>query len=225
MPFSDIYSPERDALPELAHETPSQDELKGYLQQHWERSIFATYWVTPEQASHWYSPDVAQAFISLQRLDGQAFAVRAFDAIFAGLNRMNRLPRNHPFWQNTNCRPTIYKLGEFCYIIRTEAPRDIDALWAAAILPVWFGRNDFGQEAWLELSRLPEFDLRYPLNAALTTHLNANSTEEQTYTFLREANAIGDTIPILRRLSVESAGLAAVWAHQVLQLIEEPAGL
>lgn len=205
-------------MPELAHETPSQDELDIYLREHLTRSTFAPFGMMPEQLSRSFSADVARAFISLSRLDGQAFARQAFKAIFAGLNRMNDLPRNHPFWHKTNRRPTIYKLAEFCHMKRIESPGDPELLWAAAIIPVWFGHNDFGQEAWLKLSHLPEFEVRWPLYAALTLHLTANFTEEQVSNFLREANAIRESTPILRQRAMESEGLSVTWATRVLHL-------
>ena len=103
-----------------------------------------------------------------------------------------------------------------------EDPRDPEALWAAAILPVWFGRNDFGQESWLELSRLPEFDLRWPLYAALTIDLTANSTAWQVAEFLQKANATRESTPILQRIADESEGQSQAWANRVLRLTTEP---
>ena len=177
---------------------------------------------TREKLFKFFPPEVAQAFVALNELDGQLFALRAVDAISTGLAMMNGLSRSDPFWQGTNSRPTIYKLSEFCRMKRVEDPRNRALPWAVAVLPVWFGSNDFGQEAWLELSRLPEFDLRWPLCAALTTHLNANETEEQVASFLREANAVHESGPILRRIATEAEGLAGQWATQVLRLIGEP---
>jgi hypothetical protein len=174
-----------------------------------------------DEPSKMFGPEAGQAFVSLMKLDGQAFAHRAFDAIFTALTTLNGLPRNDPFWHNTNSRPTIYKLGEFCRRKLTENPSDLAFLWAAAILPVWFGSGRFGQEAWLALSRLPDFDLRWPLYAALITHLSVDFTEEQVATFLREANATREAGPILRHIATEGAGLPVIWATQVLQLIGE----
>jgi hypothetical protein len=210
-------------MPELAHETPSQHELDAYLREHLSHSMFAAFGMTPEQLSQSFPAGVAEAFISLGRLDGQAFALRAFEATFAGLNRMNSLPRSDEFWLNTNRRPTIYKLPDFCRMKLIEDPRDPEALWVAAIIPVWFGHNDFGQEAWLELSRLPGFEARWPLCAALTVHLTAHFTEEQVSDFLREADATREATPILRRIADEGEGLCVTWANRVLHLVKDPA--
>jgi hypothetical protein len=207
-------------MPELAHEIPSQDELKAYLQEHVDGSMFAPFWMSPEQLFHWFLPETARAFITTSDMDGRAFALLAFDAILAGLSRMNSLPRNHPFWQNTNFRPTIYKLPGFCRMQLMRAPHDPEVLWAAAIIPVWFGRNDFGQASWLDLSRQPGFDVRWPIYAALTTHLTAQFTEEQVSHFLRDAGLTLEAIPILRRIAAESDGTSVPWANRVLQLLE-----
>lgn len=208
-------------MPELAHETPSESELKAYLEEHVASSMLAPFGMTGEQLSQSFAPEVARAFVSLRELDGQLFARRAVDAIAVGLAMMNGLARTDVFWRGTNNRPTIYKLGEFCRMKRIEDPRNLALLWVAAILPVWFGSNDFGQEAWVEFSRLPEFDVRWPLYAALTIHLTANATEDQVSNFLREVNAIRESGPILRRVATEGDGLAVTWATQILQLIGE----
>jgi hypothetical protein len=207
-------------MPELAHETPSEGELKTYLEEHLKSSMLAPFGMTPEQLFKSFTPDLAQAFASLNELDGGLFAQRAIEAIFTGLKMVNGLPRNDPFWQGTNRRPTIYKLAEFCGIKR--GPQNRPVLWVAAILPVWFGSNDFGQEAWTELSRLPEFDLRWPLYAALTIHLTASATEEQVSEFLRGTGAIRESGPILRRIAMDGKGLAVTWAAEVLQRVGEP---
>jgi hypothetical protein len=208
-------------MPELVHETPSESELKAYLEEHVASSMLAPFGMTREQLSQSFAPEVARAFVSLRELDGQSFARRAVDAIAVGLAMMNGLARTDVFWRGTNSRPTIYKLGEFCRMKRIEDPRNLALLWVAAILPVWFGSNDFGQEAWVEFSRLPEFEVRWPLYAALTIHLTANATEDQVSNFLREVNAIRESGPILRRIATEGDGLAVTWATQILQLIGE----
>jgi len=149
-------------MPEIANEIPTHDELQAYWQQHWVRSALRSFEIPPEELMRWYIPEVARAFQSLIRMDGREFARFAYQAILTGLERLNQLPRSHPFWRNTNRRPTIYKLGEFCRLELAIAPGDSELLKAAALLPVWHGSNDFGQEDWLELCRQPGFDLRWP---------------------------------------------------------------
>lgn len=94
-------------MPELKHETPSESELGAYLQEHFAGSVFACFEMPTEQLARRFSGDVARFFEALGRMDGLQFAHLAFNALMAGLTRMNSLPRNHPFWRNTNCPPQL----------------------------------------------------------------------------------------------------------------------
>jgi hypothetical protein len=208
-------------MPELKHEVPSESELRAYLQEHFARSVFACFQMPAEQLARSFSGDVARSFEALARMDGLQFAHLAFNAVMDGLTRMNSLPRDHPFWQNTNRRPTIYKLSEFCHLELAEDPANSDALLAAAILPVWFASNDFGQEIWLQIRVQIGFDIRWPIYAASTTHVNASPTVEQTVQFLRDADCERSSHPILLRIATEGDGLAVSWARRVLCLLDD----
>src|SRR5262245_57664333 len=61
-------------------------------------------------------------------LDGD-FIDRIFHAVVAGLYRLDALPRDHPFWENTNRRPTFGKLAEFAEAILRYDPSDHHACW------------------------------------------------------------------------------------------------
>jgi len=100
-------------------------------------------------------------------------------------------------------------------------PGDPELLQAAALLSVWHGSNDFGQEAWLELCRQPGFDLRWPLYAALTTELTAYPTAEQAAVFLRAQGPAPASISLLRRIAAEGEGMAVPWANQILDPLEQ----
>jgi hypothetical protein len=114
-------------MPELAHEYPTSEELQAYLHEHLDRSMF----------SDW-SKATDGAAVSIVRQNGQVFSARAYEALLTGLSRLNELPRTNPFWRNTNNRPTIYKLGEFCQMKLADAPEDKDrALRTASILQRW----------------------------------------------------------------------------------------
>ena len=210
-------------MPELKHEISSDDELRAYLKEHLAGSAFAAFQMPPAELARFFIPEAARAFESLGRMDGPAFAALGFDAILRGLSRMNALVRTHPFWHNTNNRATIYKLPEFCRLELAADPLDSDALWAAAILSVWFGRNDFGQGSWAPLCR-HGLDMRWPIYAALTTHLEANHTEEQVVDFLRDVAGEREALPTLHRIATEGEGTAMSWAARVLDLLGEPAG-
>jgi hypothetical protein len=93
-------------------------------------------------------------------------------------------------------------------VAANRQPSGLEALLTMALLPVWFGLNHFGQESWLALSQVPGFEVHWPLYAALTIHLTANTTEDQVSDFLQKAGSIGGATPILRRIAAEGDGLA-----------------
>lgn len=61
-------------------------------------------------------------------------ARRVYDCVEAGLRRLNRVPSTAPFWERTNRRPTIYKLGDYVGWLVGEAGTDEGALeeWGSA---------------------------------------------------------------------------------------------
>jgi hypothetical protein len=203
-------------MPELAHEIPSDEELAACLREHWKRAAPELYERSPGDLHRIMAREYADAFLSLAELDGREFARRSWDAVFAVAQRLNALSRDHEFWRNTNRRPTYYKLSEFCSLVSSANPQDAGALWALGVLPVWHGSNDFGQEAWLALSHLPEFDIRWPIYAAITTDLNANETAAQTVEFLRASHAEEKAGPILQQIAQQAVGPAADWAVAVI---------
>jgi hypothetical protein len=207
-------------MPELAHEIPTEDEHWAYLQQHLHGSAYIYAFTPREELVRCFHPEVLAAMLWFLPFGGRELADRAITAIWSGLRRMNQLPRNHPFWHDTNCRPTYYKLGEFCRLELAESPDDLQALWALAVLPVWHFANDFGQEYWLALARLPGFDVRWPLYAALTTELTANQTAADFAGFVQQADAMESAVPILQRIAAEGYGLCGSWATEVLRLIK-----
>src|SRR5687767_7728034 len=62
-------------------------------------------------------------------LNGDGLFSRASRAILDGLYRLDALPREDPFWQNTNNRATIHKLGEFCRLLLKQNPANTRAIW------------------------------------------------------------------------------------------------
>ena len=204
-------------MPELRNEHPSNDELREYLNQHVPGSVFAAFFLTPEQVTAGFPNGVARAFASLRRMDGEAFAQLAYDSLLAGMERMNELPRSDPFWENTNNRPTIFKLPQFRERELAPGTGSDEALWTAVFSHIWHGPNDFGERWWLELSRRGSLDVRWPVYAALTIHLTASSTIEQLPDFLRKSKMREAAVPVIHTIAREADGDAVMWAESVLK--------
>ncbi len=105
------------------------------------------------------------------------FIDRIVHAVVAGLYRLDALPREHPFWENTNRRPTFGKLAEFAEGVLRYDPSDEHACWMLAAADVINGANAFGLEAWWRLHQLGTLDAAWPINAAL--HLWLQTGKDQ----------------------------------------------
>jgi hypothetical protein len=103
------------------------------------------------------------------------FIDRIFNAVVTGLYRLDTLPRNHPFWENTNRRPTFAKLLEFAEAILRFNPADEHACWMLAATSVLNLSNSYGLEGWDRLYQLGLLRAAWPINAAL--HLRTTSRE------------------------------------------------
>lgn len=61
--------------------------------------------------------------------------------IVTGFRRLDALPREHPFWEQSNRRPTLGKLSAFsAYVLRDE-PRDLSALRTAVAYQILTYQN------------------------------------------------------------------------------------
>src|SRR5215212_8070613 len=65
---------------------------------------------------------VRSAF-SAAHLD-QGFAGRLREAIFVGFSRLDALPRDDPFWENTNRRPTRSKIRDLAGYVLKRGPKE-----------------------------------------------------------------------------------------------------
>ncbi len=98
-------------MPELSCENPSREELQSYLNEHWEDT---------KKGLEYFRNGFGVDFKNL--------AGKFYDSILNSLYRLNDFPRENKFWHNTNNKPTIYKLDEFCQLKLSENPNDILAL-------------------------------------------------------------------------------------------------
>jgi hypothetical protein len=102
-------------------------------------------------------------------------------SIATGLYRLDRLPREHPFWDNTNRRPTFGKLRDFAEALLRYNPADQNAAWILAAVEVLYGSNTFGLPGWRSIHAMGALDVRWPLNAAL--HLWRTSGQDHLLTY------------------------------------------
>jgi hypothetical protein len=87
-------------------------------------------------------------------------------SVATGFYRLDSLPREHPFWDNTNRRPTFGKLSDFADALVAHNPTDQNAAWILAAVEVLYASNTFGLSGWRRLHHMGALDVRWPLDAA-----------------------------------------------------------
>jgi hypothetical protein len=207
------------AMPELLHEVPSDEELRAYWNEHLDTSVFNITRVPEEELSRTYSSadSLLDAIVSLRRLGTGQFCQLAADSMFQSLRRLNLLAKPDPLWNNTNNRPTIYKLPAFCNRILDADPDDRLARWTLGSMAVWSYANHFGQDHWKPLYALGEFDIAYAVHAALLIQITATDTAEQLAELLRQSDAVVPASSTLERFRALGAGLIPAWVERVFQ--------
>jgi len=188
-------------MPELLHEIPSDQELQAYCDEHFQKSVlFLTRGSRP-----------GAAIASLGALGCDEFGRFAMSSIFESLRRLNQLPRTDPLWANTNNRPTIYKVSEFCEQILARDPDDFLSLWTLGCMDVWFGGNRFGQRYWKRLYLLGRLELSSALLAALLIQITSGiDTARQFAEFLLESNAVADASSTLAKFREQGGAFVPV---------------
>ena len=91
----------------------------------------------------------------------------------AALHRLDEVPRDDPFWEGTNRRPTPLKLGGFCRWLAGQRPDDREVPWlcvaTATVVGLGFHPLDWGRLAGVT-------DPRWIVDAAL--HADARGSNE-----------------------------------------------
>ena len=139
-----------------------------------------------------------------------------FQAVVTGLYRLDALPRDHPFWENTNRRPTFAKLPEFAEAVLRYDPSDQHACWMLAAADVVNGANAFGLEAWRRLHQLGALEAAWPINATL--HLWLQTGKDQLTLLSELLNSCGLQLAarnVLERLSGDPQ--LSGWARRVIR--------
>jgi hypothetical protein len=120
------------------------------------------------------------------RLD-QGFAGRLREAIFVGLSRLDALPRDDPFWNGTNRRPTLHKISDLAGQVLERGPKEEWACWAWAATDLLCWGNDFGLAGWRGLHELGLLNGAWPVLAAFHVWGRLGHVPGPLATWLQEA--------------------------------------
>ncbi|HEU4391816.1 MAG TPA: hypothetical protein VFV34_28780, partial [Blastocatellia bacterium] len=162
-------------MPEIKNEIPSDRELGDYFIDHINGSCLAVAYYGAAVQEH-RSQEWAKPLVALYEIGFGQTVKQIADSILDSLHRLNRLPRSDPFWDNTNKRPTIFKLNDFCKRLLRENPDDVLCLRCSAALEVFHGSNSFGQHYWTRLHKLAALEVSWPIVAGLISEICVGST-------------------------------------------------
>lgn len=204
-------------------DTPTDDELRRYVLANARMSAIA--WAVPnsEFADGMLAPDYVATLRAFPLVGGSLFVEKVLDSIGDALCRLNALPRDDPFWEGRNPRPTLYKLRDFNAHVLRSNPDDVRALWTQAALYVFHGSTNFGQKQWRRLHYVGQFDVRWPILAALATELNADPTSTEIAELLDRLEVVDDARAFLATFDAcGDAGIVA-WRDAVIEALGPPA--
>lgn len=208
-------------MPEIKTEVPADSELRQYLLECFPFISDEFTFIPPGPWEGYADADRFSDFRLLESIGFNSFFQRAVTAVFQCLQRLNQLPRDDPFWHNTNRRPTVPKLWGFCRRLLQRDSGDTLALWTWAALELLHGSNDFGQAEWKALARAGVLEITWPIYAALYTELNAAPSAEALATLLVEFNGAAEAIPFIETLTHSEGANISAWARRVLAHLGE----
>jgi hypothetical protein len=103
-------------MPEIRNEFPTDDELREYLLASFPALGNDFSYQVPEYVTR--NSRYAAELLLLPSVGFGEFWHRAAQAVFRSLQRLNELPRDDSFWNNTNRRPTLFKLHDYCALMK-----------------------------------------------------------------------------------------------------------
>ncbi len=211
-------------MPEIANEVPSESELHAYLTAWLDGSAGIAMLSTYPTKGTGYHPEVAEALAYLWAHPlRENFLERSYASLLDALKRLNGLPRDDPFWRNTNCRPTIFKLGEFGDRVLLKAPDDKLTLLTTAFLHVALV-GEFHPDLWARLYRLDAVGVRFVAYAAMLLEVAGAPDADEFAAFAQKTDSVDQVIAILREVATEAGKIFAEWARRVLAAIESSPG-
>lgn len=201
-------------VPEIKNEVPSNEELLAYLDEWLEFSAFTMLTGFPGN-QHYYHPETVEGLSYLSSSPiCSPFVASARTTLFDSLRLLNLLPRNDPFWQNTNLRPTISKLTDYGERVMTQEPNDVSSLLTRAILDVAHV-GEFEPRRWVQLYLLGAVDLEFVTFAAMLLEVAGSPNADQSGSFIVSTRTTSESEAHLRSIRGRGGKLLGAWSDCV----------
>jgi hypothetical protein len=207
-------------MAERLTETPTDAELRDYLLENVRMSAIA--WGLPDSEfnAEPLNPNYVASLRAFRTI-GQPFLDRIVETLLAALRRLNDLPREDAFWDERNRSPTLYKLRDFNARVIQKDPDDVLALWTQAAFYLLHGSTNFGHKQWRRLHYAGDFEVSWPILAALVTELNAESTVAQLVELLERIELVQEAKTFLATFDVSNDPWIVEWRDAVVAALED----
>jgi hypothetical protein len=131
------------------------------------------------------------------------------------LRGLDALPREDPFWNGTNRRPTRGRMGEFCVRLLGDDPADPDALTMAAAYHIVVAQS-FSLPIWRGIREAGVWEASWSVYAALDGYDGGYDTVADLVKFLREQGSSEPALLALDRLMQSEIPWVVKWAERVV---------
>ena len=199
---------------ELTNEIPSDSELRDYFLAEF---AFTVTGELPPPLGAVASAELSLAWADFARLGGKCFLQSLGESIYASLQRLNQLPRTDLFWHQTNRRPTVYKLHEFCALVLKRNPADSLALRTTLALSVLQGSAFWGLAQWRQLRAAGALTAEEVVCQAIYSELVLGEGEPSaTAELFAELDLVAAAKPLLEECRKSEAKLLHDWGESLL---------
>jgi hypothetical protein len=201
-------------VPEIRNEVPSTQELAVYLDESLKTSAFSLLADFPGHQRN-YHPDVieALAYLSLSPQCSE-FLATFKNALFQSLQRLNQLPRTDRFWHDTNFRPTIFKLAEFCEGILSSEPDDVLSILTISAMTI-FHTGEFKRGRWKQLYALNALSLEMIVFAAMLLEASGADDRREFSGFIKSTGTSAAVKAFLEKIASQGGKLLSEWSCSV----------
>ena len=143
--------------------------------------------------------------------------IREMQALYLeGFRRLDALPRDDPFWEGTNRRPTLGKMRGFCAKAHRDDPGDLDALRILAAVLMMQGSFDY--RVWKRLLSAGQVEPAWSVYAALLSgYLGGGDTVSGLLVLLKEVGLCGAVRSALDDLHRIGNPVTSAWAGEVTE--------
>jgi hypothetical protein len=132
-----------------------------------------------------------------------------------GFRRLDGLPRDDPFWQGSNRRPTRYKMGDYCRKLAEEDPDDEQPPFMQAAAQVLVGHY-FDPTTWRRLISCGRAGASWAVYAALIgVHFGGYDTAPEVMRFLQGSELCGEARPTIDALTSSEVAWVRDWAGAI----------